>query len=188
MWDLWWTNCHCESFFSQHFSIIPPVFYIYLHLSTPLNRTVSNDSCMTSLDRTNWVQWQHSSFGINASLARVDRTIFLGRCWNASALRRVCLVFNLVNPTYWDTWGAVRSDLRRLRHRAELIATLVLVWQQYTALKWRCNRRKTFPGTFTKLSRNLDACPSEHWHLKAQRSHRYLLMRKAMTLDAEEEN
>jgi hypothetical protein len=62
------------------------------------------------------------------------------------------------------------------------------VWPQNTALKWRCNRRKTFPDTFTKLSGNLDACPSEHWHLKTQRNYRWLFMRTAMTLVAEDEN
>ena len=101
------------------------MFYIHLYLNTTLiRRTVSNGSCMTSLAWTNWGQWQQSSFGINASLATVDRTIFLGRCWNASALRRVCLVFNMVNLTFRDTWGAVRSDLRRLTHGLELIATV----------------------------------------------------------------
>jgi len=36
------------------------------------------------------------------------------------------------------------------------------VWHQNTALKWRCNRRKIFPDTFTNLSGNLGSCPSEH--------------------------
>ena len=106
-------------------SIIPPMFYIHLYLNTFLiRRAVSNVSCMTSLAWTNWGQWQQSSFGINASLPTVDRTIFLGRCWNASALKRVCLVFNMVNLTFRDTWGAVRLDLRRLTHGLELIATV----------------------------------------------------------------
>ena len=100
------------------------MFYINLYLNTIVIRTVSNGSITTTLALTHWAQWQQSSFGINASLATVDRTIFLGRCWNASALRRVCLVFNMVNLTFRDTWGAVRSDLRRLTHGVELIATV----------------------------------------------------------------
>jgi len=100
------------------------MIYICLYLNTTLiRRTVSNGSCMTSLAWTNWRQWQ-SSFGINASLETVDHTIFLGRWRNASALKRVCLVFNMVNLTFRDTWGAVRSDLRRLTHGLELIATV----------------------------------------------------------------
>jgi hypothetical protein len=55
-----------------------------------------------------------------------------------------------------------------------------------TALKWRCNSRKTYPNNLINLNRNLDTCPSEHYNFKSQRNYSCLVVRTAMTLATEE--